>query len=88
MFIPFHFSHYRYIRSDSFLRGLVIDKERGNVLKIDRHKYVRSAMHGSTVLPAALRKSMYNKEVVSFSEDNYVNIDSMYLLIGTYCCSF
>lgn len=72
-------------RPNDFLRGLVIDKERGNILKIDRHKYVRSAMHGSAIIPTATRKSLYNKEVVSFSEDNFVNIDSMYLLVGKSC---
>mmetsp|Transcript_11156 Transcript_11156/g.13941 ORF Transcript_11156/g.13941 Transcript_11156/m.13941 type:complete len:626 (+) Transcript_11156:97-1974(+) len=30
------------------LRGLVIDKEQGNLIKIDRHGFVRRAMHGST----------------------------------------
>ena len=28
------------------MRGLTIDKKRGNILKIDRHKYVKLAYHG------------------------------------------
>jgi hypothetical protein len=31
----------------SFRRGLVIDKERGNVIKMDRHKYVRQVRKGA-----------------------------------------
>jgi hypothetical protein len=27
-------------------RGLVVDKVRGNVIKVDRHKYVKVAYHG------------------------------------------
>jgi hypothetical protein len=44
-------------------RGLVIDTQRGNILKIDRHKYVRQAMHGFHALDADVRKAVYNKEV-------------------------
>lgn len=63
-------------------RGLVIDKQRGNILKIDRHKYVREAVHSFRALDAETRKATYNKEVVSFSEENFVNIDSASLLVG------
>ena len=28
------------------VRGLVVDKRRGNILKMDRHKYVKVAQHG------------------------------------------
>ena len=31
--------------ADSFRRGLIIDRARGNVIKIDRHKYVRKVYH-------------------------------------------
>ncbi|KIZ03139.1 hypothetical protein MNEG_4824 [Monoraphidium neglectum] len=28
------------------MRGLVVDKKRGNIIKVDRHKYVKIAYHG------------------------------------------
>ena len=31
------------------VRGLVVDKARGNILKMDRHKYVKVAHHGKAV---------------------------------------
>jgi hypothetical protein len=34
---PFSYDPYKY------MRGLVIDKKRGNLLKLDRHKYVKVA---------------------------------------------
>jgi hypothetical protein len=43
----------------SFLRGLVIDKVRGNVLKMDRHKYVRVVYHGLTQVGTEQRKNLY-----------------------------
>ena len=64
------------------LRGLVVDKQRGNILKLDRHKNVRQAMHGFKELDEAHRHSIYNKDVLSYSENTFVNIDSVYLLVG------
>ena len=42
------------------LRGLTIDKKRGNILKIDRHKYVKLAHHGFVPLSQDQRLSTYN----------------------------
>ena len=39
-------------------RGLIIDKERGNLLKVDRFGYVRRAMHGTRMLT---REEMYEE---------------------------
>ena len=67
-----------------FQRGLLIDKKRGNFLKLDRHKYVRKAFHGSTQLSKEERKSHYVSSVsqfIQFSESNFVNIDTLFLLI-------
>ncbi len=42
------------------MRGLVIDKMRGNILKIDRHKYVKLAQHGFQALTRDARLTTYN----------------------------
>lgn len=42
------------------LRGLTIDKKRGNILKIDRHKYVKLAYHGFAPLTQEQRLGTYN----------------------------
>jgi hypothetical protein len=52
-------------------RGLIIDTQRGNFLKIDRHKYVRVAYHGFDQISSTTRKHLYSKtfnKVMSFSE--------------------
>lgn len=65
--------------SNDFRRGLIIDKKRGNVLKIDRHKYVRKAYHGlSQEISSKDRKEIYSKQVATFTESNYVNIDTLF----------
>jgi hypothetical protein len=73
--------------STYFRRGLVIDKERGNVLKMDRHKYVRQVYHGFTPLPAAVRKELYmssSERMPQYTESNYVNMDTLFLLVDAY----
>lgn len=66
---------------EAFRRGLIIDKKRGNILKVDRHKYVRKAFHGLTEMSSADRKNTYGQQVASFTESNYVNIDTLFLLV-------
>ena len=70
--------------SNMFRRGLIIDKNRGNFLKLDKHKYVRKATHGLTVLSTDERKASYMssfQQSATFSENHYVNIDTMFLLV-------
>jgi 5'-nucleotidase len=67
----------------AFRRGLIIDKKRGNILQVDRHKYVRKAYHGMTYeIPSKERKAIYSKQVTSFTENNFVNIDTLFHPIG------
>ncbi len=73
----------RYHSSDRFRRGLIIDQKTGNVLKIDRHKYVRKAYHGLKELDTAEKKVAYtNIHGPAFNDLNYVNIDTMFTIIG------
>lgn len=49
------------------MRGLVIDKKRGNILKVDRHKYVKIAYHGFSQLPRQERLNTYAHSQVNSS---------------------
>jgi len=68
------------------VRGLVIDKKRGNLIKADRHKYVKIAFHGFRQLTADERKSIYGKGDMSdtFVGVNFANIDTLFSLAETY----
>jgi hypothetical protein len=46
------------------VRGLTIDKRRGNVLKLDRHKYVKLAYHGFRPLSREERLATYANALV------------------------
>ncbi|CAH1428158.1 unnamed protein product [Lactuca virosa] len=53
------------------VRGLVLDKKRGNILKMDRHKYVKVAYHGFRLLSKDEKVATYgNTLLVDFKDNN------------------
>lgn len=63
----------------SFLiRGLLVDRERGNVLKVDGHKYVKIAYHGHRKLTKAERYTHYNRD--SFKAESFLSVDTLFAL--------
>ena len=79
--LDFEYDHERWTR------GLIIDTERGNFLKIDRHKYVRVAYHGLEKIDSTTRKVLYSKnfnKVESFSEKSYVNMDTLFQFVDAH----
>lgn len=70
-----------------WVRGLIIDTQRGNFLKIDRHKYVRVAYHGFNAISSTTRKHLYNRmfnKVPSFTEKQFVNMDTLFQLVDAH----
>lgn len=66
-----------------FIRGLVVDKQSGNILKLDRHKYVKRAVHGVTPLSKDARAQMYDHITHSgggFGEPRFAVLDAMFAL--------
>lgn len=64
-----------------WIRGLIIDKKKGNFLKIDRHKYVRIAYHGFNPISSETRKIIYSRsfdQQPSFTEKDFVNMDTLF----------
>ena len=69
------------------VRGLVVDKTRGNVLKMDRHKYVKVARHGFEPLSTESRIETYcatSAKADQFSGPEYANVDTLFALGETY----
>lgn len=63
------------------IRGLIIDKNRGNVLKMDRHRYVKLAYHGFRELNREERRKLYDVEnVINYDEPNFALIDTLFSL--------
>ena len=65
-------------------RGCMIDKKRGNILKLDQHRYVRNVEHGLTQLSREERKAVYRasyQETETFAGKEFVNIDTPFSLV-------
>ena len=85
---PREILEYRYDH-EYMVRGLVVDKKRGNILKMDRHKYVKVARHGFRPMDAETRIKTYNATtspggVDRFDGANYANVDTLFSLGETY----
>jgi HAD superfamily 5'-nucleotidase-like hydrolase len=66
------------------MRGLVIDRRRGNILKMDYHNYVVRAFHGRHPLTAEQRKKTYRARRVRTSARAYVSVDTLFHLPEVY----
>jgi HAD superfamily 5'-nucleotidase-like hydrolase len=60
------------------IRGLMIDKQRGHVFKMDRHSHVGRCWHGSRKLTAEERRDTYRHGRIDFSSDDYAWIDTLF----------
>ncbi|XP_051139741.1 uncharacterized protein LOC127257389 isoform X2 [Andrographis paniculata] len=68
------------------VRGLVLDKKRGNILKMDRHKYVKVAYHGFRELSKEEKTATYGSTLIrdAFDEPEYALIDTLFSLAEAY----
>ena len=70
------------------VRGLVIDKKRGNILKIDRHRYVKIAYHGKKELTRNERRNLYDlANVIVYEEPDFALIDTIFSLAEAFLFS-
>ncbi|KAJ6874250.1 5'-nucleotidase domain-containing protein 4 isoform X1 [Populus alba x Populus x berolinensis] len=71
------------------VRGLVVDKKRGNILKMDRHKYVKVAYHGFRELTKEEKVGTYGNTLIrdAFDEPDYALIDTLFSLAEAYLFS-
>ncbi|XP_057533811.1 uncharacterized protein LOC130811504 [Amaranthus tricolor] len=72
--------------SKYMVRGLVLDKKRGNILKMDRHKYVKVAYHGFREMSKEEKVDTYGNTLTrdSFDEPDYALIDTLFSLAEAY----
>ncbi len=66
--------------TDFPIRGLIVDKELGNILKLDSHRYVKKAYHGHKLLSIEERRRFYQYEKVKPGNERYHWVDTLYAL--------
>jgi HAD superfamily 5'-nucleotidase-like hydrolase len=57
------------IDKDLVIRGLIIDKRHGNIVKTDRFGFVKRAMHGTARMSAAEVRTRYGRELVNLKDE-------------------
>lgn len=62
------------------IRGLHVDKKLGNVLKMDRYRYVKRAYHGMRELTKEERRQHYHSRPVRAGTKRYHWVDTLYAL--------
>jgi len=62
------------------IRGLVIDRPLGNILKMDRHGYVGRAYHGTRQLSREERFGLYREQQIRLADSRYAWIDTLFAL--------
>lgn len=67
-------------RTDFPIRGLLIDRKLGNVLKMDRYRYVKRAYHGFRKLTREERRSAYHTRRLRPGTVRYHWVDTLYSL--------
>lgn len=63
---------------DLAIRGLVIDKANGNILKISRHGGIRLSYHGTQQIDFQLQKKFYRSTYIDLSDDNFKPVDTAF----------
>jgi HAD superfamily 5'-nucleotidase-like hydrolase len=65
-------------RTDFPIRGLLIDRKLGNVLKMDRYRYVKTAYHGFRKLSREERRRAYHTRRLRPGTGRYHWVDTLY----------
>ncbi len=60
------------------IRGLVLDKQHGNIFKMDRHNHVGRCYHGRRPVPVEEMKRLYRDEKIHLSLARFAWIDTLF----------
>ncbi len=60
------------------IRGLLVDQENGNILRVDAHKYVKDAFHGHRRLTKEERYKLYNAQGID--AEDFLSVDTIFSL--------
>lgn len=62
------------------IRGLVVDKDLGNLIKLDRYKYVTVAYHGTRRITYEERKAAYSNRRLDLALPAFHNLDTLFTI--------
>lgn len=62
------------------IRGLIIDTERGNLLKANRFGFVKKALHGTRPMSFEEQREVYARTIVDLAEPRWVFLNTLFSL--------
>jgi len=62
------------------VRGLLVDRQLGNILKTDRYRYVKVAYHGTQLLTSDQRRELYKQRRVRPGDKRFHSIDTLFAI--------
>ena len=65
---------------EQMVRGLIIDAQLGNIIKVNSFGYVKQAFHGTRRLDFEEQREVYARTVVSLSERRYIFLNTLFSL--------
>jgi HAD superfamily 5'-nucleotidase-like hydrolase len=63
-----------------FIQGLIIDKPRGNILKLNRFSKVKKAYHGTTEIDFKIVKRIYRSRSIDFNDPSILALDTSFAI--------
>jgi HAD superfamily 5'-nucleotidase-like hydrolase len=63
---------------DRAIRGLVIDKIQGNVLKLNRHGAIRISYHGLKAIEYSAQKNLYKSRYIDLGDPEFDTVDTTF----------
>lgn len=60
------------------IRGLVLDKQNGNLLKLSRHGAIRASQHGLKTIPYGEQKKIYGSKYIDLGSENFSFVDTAF----------
>ena len=66
---------------DSVIRGLIIDRKKGNLLKVNRYGWIRKSSHGTKPIDYAAQLQIYKSVYIDLAEaDKYYVVDTAFAI--------
>ncbi len=62
------------------VRGLILDLEAGNMLKVNRFGYVKRAYHGTREMSFEEHRALYSRQLVDLHDKRYVFLNTLFSL--------
>ncbi len=60
------------------LRGLVVDRSKGNLLKLNRYTAIRNSFHGLKPLDYKIHQKVYRSTYIDLSKNDYLAVDTSF----------